>query len=94
MSDLKIERATDAATMDDVREALDAALHAQFPGGMLKRTWDGDVLRLSGPGAEGTITLADGKLLGEASLKPPASMMKPLIVQKITAALDKVSGAG
>ena len=89
MSDLKIEFETSKTSMDDVRPVLDAGLAKQFPGGMLKRTWDGDVLKLSGPGALGSIVLTDGKLLGEASLKPPASMMRAMIEEKITAAMKE-----
>lgn len=92
MSDLVIEMQTPFSSMQEARPALDAALAEQFPGGMLQRRWDGDVLRLSGPGAEGSITLNDGHLVGRAELKPPASLMRPLIEQKISAAMKKVSG--
>ena len=78
--------------MDELRPALDAALAEQFPGGMLRRQWEGDVLRLSGPGAKGTIVLAGGRLVGEAELTPPASLMRATIEQKIGAALSKAAG--
>lgn len=90
MSDLHLVFPTTAESIDQLRPALDAALQQQFPGGMLKRRWDGDVLLLTGPGAEGSIVLDDGKLVGQASLKPPASLMKPVIVEKISAALREV----
>lgn len=88
MIEITLEYATAKGSMDEIRPALDAALSKQFPGGMLKRSWDGDVLRLTGPGAEGSIVLAGGKLVGKASLKPPASMMRSTIEEKISAAMQ------
>jgi len=87
MSELEIGFETPWTTMGEARPALDEALAEQFPGGMLQRRWEGDVLHLSGPGAAGAITLEDGRLVGRADLKPPASLMRPLIEQKIGAAL-------
>lgn len=92
MSELRIETPTAKSSIAEVRTALDAALAEQFPGGMLKRQWDGDVLRLSGPGAKGTIVFEAGRLVGEAELSPPASLMRGLIEQKIGAALAKAAG--
>lgn len=92
MSDLEIEQATSHRDMAELRPALDAALQKQFPGGMLNRSWQGDVLQLSGPGASGSIVLEAGRLVGRASLKPPASMMRGLIEQKITAAMKEAAG--
>lgn len=91
MSDLLIEVPTAASSMQEVRAALDAALREQFPGGMLRRRWEGDVLHLSGPGALGTIVLEPGRLVGRAHLKPPASMMRPVIEKKISAAMHKLA---
>jgi hypothetical protein len=91
VSDLRLERPT-AKSLAELRPALDAALGEQFPGGMLKRQWDGDVLRLSGPGANGTVVLDAGLLVGEAELAPPASLMRGTIEQKIAAALAKAAG--
>lgn len=91
VSELRIEYVTAKLSIAEVREALNAALAREFPGGLLQRRWDGDVLHLSGPGAKGTIQLVpDGggaKLVGRADLAPPASLMRGLIEQKISAAL-------
>lgn len=84
MSELTIEVETAKATMEEIRPALDASLKEAFPGGMLKWRWEGDVMHLSGPGAKATIVLEDGRLVGRAELKPPASMMRPIIEQKIS----------
>lgn len=89
MSELLIEVATTKSTMSEVRPALDAALQQEFPGGLLQRRWDGDVLHLSGPGAKGTVTFDAGKLVGRADLSPPASLMRPIIEQKIGGALRR-----
>lgn len=83
MSDLTIEVETAKATMEEIRPALDAGLKQEFPGGMLKWSWEGDVMHLSGPGAKATIVLENGRLVGRAHLKPPASLMRPIIEQKI-----------
>lgn len=92
MSDLVYEVATAKASMEEVRPALDAALHKQFPGGMLHRRWEGDVLHLSGSGAHGTIVLQDGRLRGQAHLGLPASMMRALIEDKIGTAMREAAG--
>jgi len=92
VSDLLIEVPTPHPSMAEARPALDAALAAEFPGGMLKRSWEGDVLRLSGPGASGEIVHQDGRLVGRAELEPPASLMRGVIEQKIGAALRKAAG--
>jgi hypothetical protein len=92
VSDLVIDRPTSASSMAEARPRLDAALQEQFPGGMLQRRWEGDVLHLSGPGASGTILYEAGRLVGRAHLKPPASLMRPVIEKKITAALDALVG--
>jgi hypothetical protein len=89
MSDLTIEVPTAKTSMEELRPALDAGLKEEFPGGMLKWKWEGDVMHLSGPGAKGTVTLEDGRLVGRAHLGPPASMMRPVIEKKITTVMKK-----
>ena len=89
MSQLTIEVTTAGQAIEEMRPALDAALQEEFPGGMLKWRWEGEVMHLSGPGAKGTIALEEGRLVGRAELGPPASMMRPVIEQKITKAMKK-----
>jgi hypothetical protein len=89
MSELLIEFATGKASMADVRPSLDAMLQAEFPGGMLQRRWEGDVLHVWGPGAKGTIVFVDGRVVARADLSPPASLMRPLIESKISGALKR-----
>jgi hypothetical protein len=91
MSDLTIEVSTAKSSMDEIRPALDAGLKQEFPGGMLKWRWEGDVMHLSGPGATATIVLEDGRLVGRAHLKPPAVLMKPVIEKKIAEVMKKVA---
>jgi Putative polyhydroxyalkanoic acid system protein (PHA_gran_rgn) len=93
MSDLTIEVETAKSAMEEVRPVLDAALKESFPGGMLKWRWEGDVLHLSGPGAKATIALENGRLVGRAHLGPPASLMKPVIEQRISAVMKKAAAA-
>ena len=92
MSEVEIKVATEKAGMDEIRPDLDAALKKQFPGGMMKTTWDGDVLMLSGPGAQGTVVFNSGHLVGQATLKPPASMMRAVIEEKVGKALTEAAG--
>ena len=91
MAELVIEVATSKGSMAELRPLLDAALAAQFPGGMLQRRWEGDILHVWGPGAKGTITYEGGRLVGRADLSPPASLMKGIIEQKIAAAMKQVA---
>lgn len=78
--------------MAELRPILDAALQKEFPGGMLQRRWNGEVLELSGPGAQGTIVLEAGRLVGRATLRPPASLMRALIEQKVGNVLRSIGG--
>jgi hypothetical protein len=87
MSEMVIEVPTEAGSMAQLKAPLDAALGQEFPGGMLQRRWEGEVLHLSGPGAKGTITYQAGALVGTAELGPPASMMRGIIEQKIAKAM-------
>jgi hypothetical protein len=89
MSDLTIEVPTAKTSIEELRSALDAGLKEEFPGGMLKWKWEGDVMHLTGPGAKATIALEDGRLVGRAHLGPPASMMRPVIEKKITNVMKK-----
>lgn len=92
MANVEMKIETAKTSMDDIKPVLDSALQKEFPGGMLNRKWDGDVLQLSGPGASGTIQLEGGVLVGRAQLKPPASMMRAVIEQKISAAMTAAAG--
>jgi hypothetical protein len=91
MSELTIEVETPKASMEEIRPALDAGLKEHFPGGMLKWRWEGDVMHLSGPGAKATIVFEGGRLVGRAQLGPPASLMRPVIEQKISQAMKKAA---
>lgn len=93
MSQVTIEVETQRRSMEEIRGALDTALKAEFPGGMLKWRWEGDVMHLSGPGARGTIVYEAGRLVGRAELGPPALLMKPVIEKKITTAMKKGAAA-
>ena len=91
MSDLTIEVPTAKTSMEELRPVLDAGLKQEFPGGMLKWSWEGDVMHLSGPGAKATIVLEAGRLVGRAHLGPPASLMRPVIEKKISAVMQKAA---
>jgi hypothetical protein len=88
--DLTIEVATARGSMAELRPLLDAAFQKEFPGGLLQRKWNGDVLELSGPGAKGSIALEGGRLVGRATLGPPASLMRAMIESKVSSVLKAV----
>lgn len=79
--------------MSEIRPALEAIFEREFPSGILEHTWDGETVRLSGPGAVGTIVYRDGQLIAQANLRPPASLLKPVIQQKMTEALREAAGS-
>jgi len=91
MSELTIEVETAKPSMEEIRPVLDAGLKDAFPGGMLKWRWEGEVLHLSGPGARATIIFQEGRLVGRAELGPPASLMRPVIEQKISGVMKKAA---
>jgi hypothetical protein len=91
MSALEIVIPTAKSSMAEIRPALDTFLQQEFPGGMLQRRWEGEILHLSGPGAKGTITFEAGGLVGRADLAPPASLMRPIIEAKIVGALKRAA---
>lgn len=91
MSELTIEVETLKSSMDEIRPGLNAGLKEAFPGGMLKWRWEGEVMHLSGPGARATIALEVGRLVGRAELGPPASLMRPVIEQKISQVMKKAA---
>ena len=86
MAELLVEAETGASSLEQIRGEIDATLQKHLPGNLLACRWEGDVLCISGPGAEGTMVFEDGRLKVRASLKPPASMLKPAIEHKIRAA--------
>ncbi len=91
MSDLEILVPTRFASMDEARPHFDDAFRQQFPGGLMKWAWEGDKMVVSGPGASGAITVENGNLVGRAQLKPPASMMRAMIEQKVRAAMTALA---
>ena len=93
MAELVIDVPTAKGSMGELRPLLDAAFAEHFPGGMLQRRWEGDVLHVWGPGAKGTIVLEPGHIVGRADLQPPASLMRPIIEKKIAAVLESVAHA-
>lgn len=92
VSQLRLEYETDETSMESLRPALEAALREQFPSGLLEGRWQEETLLLQGPGADGAVVLDGGKLVASASLRPPATLMRPMIEGKISAALRSVVG--
>jgi len=93
MSAVEIVIPTTKTSMSLIRPALDGALKEMFPGGMLQWRWEGDVMHLKGPGATGTVTLEANNLVGRADLAPPASLMRPIIENKVSEALRRAASA-
>lgn len=74
-----------------LRPVVDAAIDDHFADGFLQHRWQGEVLRLSGPGARGSLVRQAGRLRLTAELRPPASWMHRVIRRKIEAALADVA---
>ena len=79
------------AEMRELRPLLEAAIADHFDDGFLRHRWEGDVLRLSGPGARGSLVCEAGSLKLEAVLRPPASWVHRVIRRKLDAALEDVA---
>ena len=94
MANLLIEAETGRSRLDEMRAEIDAMIAKHFSPSLLKCRWEGDVLRLSGPGARGTMVFDTGKLRVRATLKPPASLVRHVIEHKIRAAFADALGPG
>ena len=92
MADLEFSAPTAATSLDELRPALDAAL-GEISGGFLQEHWEGDVLRLSGSGLSGTVTLNGGHLVLRGTLRPPASFFRSMFEPQVVAALRKVAAS-
>ncbi len=91
MKKVDFKLATGDADAGELRPILDQAISDHFDDGFLHHAWDGDVLRLSGPGARGTIVHESGHLRLQAKLRAPASLVHRVIRRKIQAALEDVA---
>ena len=79
--------------MSELRPLLEAAIADHFDDGFLRHRWEGDLLRLSGPGARGSLVCEGGFLKLRAVLRPPASWVRGVIRRKLDAALADVATA-
>lgn len=93
MKKLDFELATGGADAAALRSILDEAISDHFDDGFLHHEWDGDVLRLSGPGARGSVVHEPGHLRLRAELRPPASFIHRVIRRRVEAALADVAAA-
>ena len=90
--DIEITVPTERTSMAEAQAAIDEAVATLFPGGMLSSHWEGEILHLSGPGADATLELEPGRFVGRGRLGPPASFMHDAIVAKVTDVLRRVAG--
>lgn len=91
MKRLDFKLATGGADAAELRRVLDQTISDHFDDGFLHHKWDGDVLRLSGPGARGSIVHEAGHLKLQAKLRAPASLVHRAIRRRIQAAMDDVA---
>ncbi len=91
MKKLDLDLDVGTAEMTELKPVLDAAISDHFSDGFLSHRWEGDVLRLSGPGARGSLVRQDGRLRLRAELRAPASWAHRVIRRKIDAALGDVA---
>ena len=92
MAELLIEVETGKATLDEIRGDVETTIGRHFPVDLLKTRWQDDVLHITGPGAQGTMVFDAGCLRVRATLKPPASLMRPVIEHKIRSAFEDAFG--
>ena len=69
----KLDRELDVGSTElaELRPILDAAIDDHFAEGFLRHEWEGDVLRLSGPGARGSLVRQAGRLKHAARSSRP-----------------------
>ncbi len=91
MKTLDFKLTTGDVDADELRPILDQAISDHFDDGFLHHEWDGDALRLSGPGARGSIVHEAGQLRLRAKLRAPASFVHRTILRRIQAAMDDVA---
>ncbi len=91
MKSLDYKLDTGGADAGELRSVLEQAISDHFDDGFLHHEWDGDVLRLSGPGARGSVVQEPGRLRLRAQLRAPASLVHKVIRRKIEAALADVA---
>lgn len=95
MEEVRIAVPTNRREMAEMRPELDAALGDLVAPGWLTSRWEEDTLHLTGPGATATVCLEEGQLVGTAQLRPPASLMRSVIEEKVTRLLHRVAeGSG
>ena len=88
MSELRLEMDTEK-TLEEVRPLLESALE-EASADWFGHTWDGDVLRLSGPGARGTVVVDDGRVRLRVRLSLPASLFRREIEKQLKKAMREV----
>jgi cytokinin dehydrogenase len=85
-------------SVDDMKAALATEIATRLPGGRIKRSWEGDVMRLVGMGADGRIEVLPGEIRARVELKPPLSFMRGRVEQGLRETLERTaagaSGSG
>jgi FAD/FMN-containing dehydrogenase len=74
-----------------MKASLGAEIAARLPGGRIKRSWEGDVLRLLGMGADGRIEVLPGEIRARVDLRPPLSFMKGRVEQGLRETLERAA---
>ena len=91
MASIRIRRRhTD--NQDDARKKIEDAIGPQVAKFGLKKTWDGDTLKVSGKGVKGTLTVGDGDININMKLGMPASMFSSKIENELNSELNKAFG--
>ncbi|HEX9671397.1 MAG TPA: polyhydroxyalkanoic acid system family protein [Thermoanaerobaculia bacterium] len=72
---------------------LNAALQHAWGTRVMRYHWEGEVLRITAPGAEGFVAFKPGGVEAEIGMSFPATMLKTQIVADITRTLSVASGS-
>ena len=71
------------------RKKVEASIAPHVAKFGLKQTWDGDTLRVSGKGLDGTLVVGDGDVDIDMNLGMPASLVASKIESELNAELNR-----
>jgi len=78
-------------SVQEMKASLAAEIASRLPGGRIKRSWEGDTMRLLGMGADGRIDVLPGGIRARVELKPPLSFMKGKVEQGLRETLERAA---
>lgn len=90
MADIDFTVST-SRTVEQVKSSIESEIRHRLPGERIKKFWEGDVLRLVGMGADGSIEVTAGRIHARAKLKAPLSFMKGKVEEGLRTSVEKAA---